>query len=125
MLLVAIWLPASSHALLEVVGLIHERHADHEASATGSHEHDSGDHDAADGLCLRPATGLNSPVAYFGWVPLWVGLHAHIKTQASCVASPAAALMAPGTAPPEVCCGWRFIVRAAPQVRAPSRFINS
>lgn len=125
MFLVAIWLPASSHALLEAVGLIHESHADHEAGGTGSHEHDSGDHAAADGQCLRPSTGLKSPVANVSWVPLWGGLLAYVETPASLVSSAAPSILAPGTAPPEVCCGWRFIVRAAAPVRAPSRFINS
>src|SRR5438046_6658090 len=60
-LLVAIWLPASSHALLEHWELIHQVHADNEFASNGSHEHDTDNHDAADGLCLVPSATVSVP----------------------------------------------------------------
>lgn len=124
-LMVAIWLPASSHALLEFAGLIHARHADHEVGATSSHTHDSGDHDAADGQCLRPASGLSPVPAHPGWMPLWIGLPAQAGAPAPGATAPTPALGARGTVPPEVCRGWQFVVRAAAQVRAPSPGLSS
>ena len=52
--LAALWLPASSHALLEHLELIHQVHADHETDSDDSHEHDADNHAAADGLCVAP-----------------------------------------------------------------------
>src|SRR2546425_12780449 len=43
LLLLALWVPATSHALLEEAGLIHEQAGDSDAAH---------DHDGADGLCL-------------------------------------------------------------------------
>jgi hypothetical protein len=92
-LLVAIWLPASSHPLLEQAGLIHQHHEGHpgiesdhghdhpvvrpdhvensgtpESSASSGpvgqpHEHAAGNHAAADGHCLRAAGDVRAQVA--------------------------------------------------------------
>ena len=51
LVLVAVWLPASSHALLKHFELIHQTHADHDTDSDGSHEHDADNHEAADGKC--------------------------------------------------------------------------
>ncbi len=119
LLLVAIWLPASSHVLLETFGLIHGQHADQghddHSYPDGSHEHDSADHDAADGVC-RPATFevkfsappavvstlLNALLAVEGmrWLPESPALSTH--------------------ALPELSKGWQFSFRTALPARAPS-----
>src|SRR5262245_30358007 len=45
-LLLALWLPATSHSLLQQAGWVHTEHAD-EADAPDT----DNDHDAADGIC--------------------------------------------------------------------------
>ena len=60
--MLAIWLPALSNGLLQYAGLLHERHADHEVDPSGSHEHNSDNHDAADGKCSLSSTHVGVPV---------------------------------------------------------------
>lgn len=120
LLLAVLWLPASSHALLEHFELIHHVHADHEEDSNGSHEHDADNHAAADGLCLTPSvkTPLSKPVAVvpFPWgaVALLNAAQDFSTFQSHSGPSP------PGTAPPELSHGWQFYSRAALPVRAPS-----
>jgi hypothetical protein len=114
LLLVALWLPASSHALLEHFGLIHQTHAGHthhdDEGEGSSHEHGSHNHHAADGLMIAPAGKVKSPAPEFVATPVW--LTALLWT-------------APGLAPPhatpvELSRRWQFVSRAALPVRAPS-----
>ena len=126
LLLTAFWLPASSHALLEHAGLIHERHADHDdhddhdAESSGSHEHDADNHDAADGkyapssILVRVALpdAVASPLLSCGVGLNWAS-ELHIDPQPS-------GLAPPGTAPPLLQSGWQFLFRAALPARAPS-----
>ena len=66
LMLVAIWLPASSHVLLETLGLIHEVHSHHhdgDHDSEGSHEQKAHNHDLADGLCRLELSDLKL------WVP--------------------------------------------------------
>ena len=63
MLLLALWLPATSHALLEQVEWIHTAHADaHDASDTDN----DNNHDVADGLCRVASTDVQVPRAVVG-----------------------------------------------------------
>ena len=120
LLLAALWLPVSSHALLEHFELIHHVHADHAEDSDGSHEHDTDNHAAADGLCLAPSvkTPLSKPVAV---VPLpWLAV-ALLNTSHHFSARPSPyGPSPPGTAPPELSHRWQFSFRAALPARAPS-----
>ena len=113
LLLAALWLPVSSHALLEHFVLIHHVHADHAEDSDGSHEHDTDNHAAADGLCLAPSvkTPLSKPVAV---VPLpWLAVASLTAAQNFSVPSSPFGPSPPGTAPPELSPRWQFSYRAA------------
>jgi hypothetical protein len=120
LLLVASWLPASAHPLLQYAGLIHECHADHDTDSSGSHEHDSDNHEAADGKCALSATHISVPVPDAAASPLplcllglrWVS-ELHFEPQPS-------GLPPPGTAPPQLSHRWQFSFRTALPARAPS-----
>ena len=118
-LLLAIWLPASSHALLEHFDLIHKVHADHDADSTGSHEHPTDNHQAADGKCALSSTHVNVSllnVVVTSFLPSALGLdwasELNVERQPS-------GLAPPGTAPPLSHC-WQFFFRTALPARAPS-----
>jgi hypothetical protein len=127
--LVALWLPASSHALLQHFGFIHQAHvhdhhgdahADHDADSEGSHEHDTDNHPAADGLCLS-ASGkveLAKPVtlAALPWLIAEFCTAVNIPSAIALRSGPSP----PGVAPPELSHRWQFSSRAALPVRAPS-----
>jgi hypothetical protein len=120
LLLAALWLPASSHVLLEHFEVIHHVHADHDEGSDGSHEHDADNHAAADGLCLAPSvkTPLAKPVAV---VPLpWLAVALLNTAQDFCARPSHSGPSPPGTAPPEFSHRWQFSFRAALPVRAPS-----
>jgi hypothetical protein len=125
LLLVAFWLPASSHVHLRHFGLIHEIHEDHQhhdsgEAPSGHHEHGADNHAAADGECL-----LSSGTT--GWELPWGGLH---EIPFFLVPAPSLSVLPvtpepvglapPGTAPPEYPTSWQFLLRAALPVRAPS-----
>ena len=120
--LLALWVPASSHALLEHAGWIHH----HEEDADHGHDHDSDhgpakgtDHDAADGIC-RVETGsldVPGPKICYAWVLgdfALCGLSFLAEEPDYSGPSP------PGTAPPEIRVSWQFSYRAALPIRAPS-----
>jgi len=115
-----VWLPASSHALLKYAGLIHERHANHDADSKGSHEHDSDNHAAADGkyassskrVSLPRFDAVAMPVLFCALGLNWTS-ELYIEQQPS-------GLAPPGTAPPQLSHGWQFSFRTALPARAPS-----
>ena len=122
LLLVAFWLPASSHALLEYAGLIHERHADHDdhdAESSGSHEHDADNHDAADGKYAPSSTLVRVPLPDSIAMPMFFAPGLNWASELR-IEPPPAGLAPPGTAPPQLSHGWQFSFRAALPVRAPS-----
>lgn len=125
LVLATFWVPASSHAFLRGVGLIHERHQAHAEAhhhnSEGSHEHDADNHDLADGICRMEASGVNVPV----FEPQFV--HAALcaatvwfLTDMVTAGLDRAGPSPPGTSPPELSQVWRFSFRAALPVRAPS-----
>lgn len=64
----ALWVPASSHALLQQVGLIHENVEHHHHNDGESHDHgpaDATDHDAADGICRVESHTAKAPNPVF------------------------------------------------------------
>ncbi len=120
MLLVAVWLPGSSHALLQYAGLIHELHVDHDADAAGSHEHDADDHDVADGICVLSSAQVNVPMPEADASPLLLGLFGLERGSEFNVELSASGLAPPGTAPPQLSHSWQFSFRTALPPRAPS-----
>ena len=128
--MLAAWLPASSHSLLEYAGLIHERHAEHtghadhahhDTDASGSHEHDSDNHEAADGKFASASSHVSVPQPVAVAMPMlfsglgldWIS-ELHIERQPS-------GLAPPGTAPPQLSHCWQFSFRTALLARAPSQ----
>ena len=114
LLLLAFWLPATSHALLEQVGVIHQETA-------GSQNED--DHDAADGLCVNAATHVQAPPASLAviFAPMaepefWLAASAVVDGSVAEASGPAP----PCLAPPELAQTWHFSSRMSLQARAPS-----
>lgn len=116
--LLAFWLPASSHALLEHSGIV---------NADGAGHHSSGkslNHDAADGVCRVELNDHAPPAPEFvlplplaaGFLPL---LHASDQ-QGREILSPDPP---PGTAPPQLPRRWQFTFRTALLARAPSLIV--
>jgi len=110
--LLTLWVPATSHALLESAGLIH----------TSDSQHDD-DHDAADGLCVNAASHVQAPQAnlHVSFAPLvqfevWLAATAVVDGSVLEATGPAP----PGAAPPELPQTWHFISRTALPARAPS-----
>lgn len=120
MLLVAFWLPASSHALLEYVGLIHEHHDDHDGESSGSHEHDADNHDAADGKYAPSTTLVKVPLPDAVTSPLLFCAPGLICSSELHIEQQPSGLAPPGTAPPFLASGWQFLFRTALPARAPS-----
>ena len=120
-LLLAFWLPATSHVLLESAGWIHTEHTEH-ADA----DHDSGtdnDHDAADGICQVVSTNvqvphpdLNGSTTPFWCLDFTLILDALLELSLAAPNGPAP----PGAAPPELSQTWQFSSRASLPARAPS-----
>lgn len=121
LLLVALWLPTSSHTLLETAGLIHEQHNHHDDHHTdsGSHEHNHGDHDAADGLCRLVSAQIKVPAPVDACVALVAFLLVDLQSKLL-VEDPLSGPSPPGQAPPEFSQQWQFSHRAALPARAPS-----
>ena len=127
MLLVAVWLPTASHALLHNVGIIHQVHAhdehgddSHEPHSPGSHEHGASNHDAADGLGLTPAGKVQVPMPTFVVVPDWLAVPLVTPLMDADFAALHSGLSPPGVAPPELSHTWQFSFRASLPPRAPS-----
>ena len=108
LLMLALWMPATSHALLESAGVIHQPHADADSAADL-------DHDAADGVVLLPS-GVDAPV--MSAASVWA-----LPLVAFLFAKPAEPRLTvridSGTSPPLPNL-WQFVHRAALPVRAPS-----
>jgi len=111
--LVALWLPATSHAFLESAGFIHQ-----EQSSSGSA--DDRDHDVADGICASPASSI--PV--LKGTPSNIPLHLLSLPLQDPAFGPNTRTPPPvdglGPAPPYLPCAWQFLFRAALPARAPS-----
>lgn len=125
LLLAALWLPASSHVLLEHAGVVHAHYAPCHSSMGGSsetpgspHEHDP--HDAADGQCLRavPDSGASkAPTASLAWsLADAMGLKMPVSASDSCGHRPPP----PGTAPPHLHPSWTFLHRVVMPARPPN-----
>jgi hypothetical protein len=117
MLLLALWLPATSHALLEQAGWIHSPHTD----ADGAPDADN-DHDAADGICHVASTDVRVPQPESSSGLLLASV-AYSLTLAELLEASLALPNGPdppGTAPSEFPQTWQFLFRASLPPRAPS-----
>jgi len=119
-LLMACWLPASSHALLEHYELIHHVHADHDATSDGSHEHGTNNHEPADGNCALSSARVSYSAPGMLEVPVPLFLLAAVFTCDLHGGSSSSDLAPPGAAPPQFSQSWQFSSRAALPARAPS-----
>jgi hypothetical protein len=108
LLMLALWMPATSHALLESAGVIHQEHAD--TDSDGDH-----DHDAADGLVLLPSSA-NAPVTSAALVCV---LPVVVFLLPEPVETRLMDRIDSGTSPP-LPNVWQFVHRAALPARAPS-----
>jgi hypothetical protein len=122
-MLALLWVPASSHPLLEYADLIHERHADHadhDPDSSDSHEHNTDNHEAADGKYASASPHISVPLPDVVALPMlfcppglnWAS-ERHIELHP-------AGLAPPGTAPPPHSQHWQFSFRTALPARAPS-----
>ena len=116
--LVTLWVPLTSHSLLEQLEWIHQKDT-HSQSDSGE-EH----HDAADGLCRIEANDCPLKAPCFETVSFAVPLDASPASVggAACLTF-AAGLPPPGIDPPELVQSWQFAFRTALSPRAPSSFL--
>jgi len=125
--LAVLWLPASSHALLEQAGLIHthQPHShSHGEADTGAPQDPSGhpneSHDAADGRCLRVLLDAGPLLLVPDLMPSFLAGAMGLGMADLVVRPPSPAPESPGTAPPELTPSWLFLQRTTLPVRAPS-----
>ena len=121
MLCLAIWLPATQHALMEQAGLIHQ--------GTAGSQHDD-DHDAADGICVNAASHVQAPHPSLSdqkslsedvvtRLPSSES-DADCEPDATVLGLPDGGMVVPGVAPPELPQTWHFTSRTSLPARAPS-----
>ena len=114
--LLALWLPATSHALLEQADWIHH----HDDDTDQDHGSANG-HDAADGICRIESNSVHAPNPVFHWVATLVVAASFAAQTVTLADAPAfSGPSPPGTAPPHLISRWQFSHRAAVPVRAPS-----
>ena len=111
-LLLALWLPATSHELLEQAGWIHTEHTPGDTDT---------DHDAADGICLFASNHVLVPQPDLAASPL-LSMNFTFMLPTLMEASVAApnGPDPPGACPPELSHTWQFSSRASLPPRAPS-----
>ena len=112
------WLPATSHALLEQAGWIHDKHAE-ESDSSGSDY----DHDAADGTCLVASNDIQVQTAVETGAALTLAF-LYLSLKPSTPLEPMGAFSndraPPGAVPLELSPTWQFSFRASLPPRAPS-----
>jgi hypothetical protein len=114
-LLLVLWLPATSHALLEQAGWIHTAH--------GDADNDSGrdnDHDAADGICHRASSHVQVPKPELNTELLPAAGNDLFTAAFEISLTLSNGYDPPGAAPPELSSTWQFSFRASLPPRAPS-----
>ena len=112
MLLLPIWVPISSHELLENWGLIHIQ------ASTGSGDSHDKDHDGADGLCQLPGCSFQIQKFHPAVVSFLLPVALAVCPQDGVEAQACFALVNPS--PPDIPVSWQFSFRAALPARAPS-----
>jgi hypothetical protein len=113
LLLLALWLPATSHALLESSGFIHQS----ESATDSDSDHD---HDAADGICATAS--VTAPLVKAAPSPavLYIIAFATFDISLSSTETHALSLSGLGPSPPLLPKSWQFVFRTALPGRAPS-----
>jgi len=116
-LLLALWVPVTSHCLLEEAGFIEPDECCEPFGASSSDTHDCGGHcqtvESIGFNLPRPQTAPTPPTAVLAALAV-PGLF--LNLQPAPAAEPA-----PNPSPPELLHAWQFLTRAVPPVRAPSR----
>jgi hypothetical protein len=100
--LLALWVPASSHALLQHAGLIHQD-IEHHHDDGEAHDHgpaDVKDHDAADGICRVESHSAKAPCPHFAIIFLVFDCVADLASYALVEQPEHTGPSPPGTAPP-------------------------
>jgi hypothetical protein len=116
MLLLALFALASSHPLLQGLGLIHQ-HSEHHSDSSDSHSDSDRNHDAADGLC-RVDSHRNEVQKFSGAIlHCLIFVAVYLDCDVGFKEPRFANSIAP---PPELVTTWQFSSRAALPVRAPS-----
>src|SRR6266481_5696204 len=110
LLLLAFWVPISSHELLEQWGVIHTQASD------PIDQHDD-NHDAADGLCQVPAWTFQVQKFFAPEVSFVASAVVACLVGDSVWEQASFALVNPS--PPDIPVGWQFSSRAALPARAP------
>jgi hypothetical protein len=119
LLLLAAWPVLTSHALLEELHLIHVVHDDHHGSED-SHEHNTENHQFADGQYSSSSGSVQIAKPQIG--PVLFSLRESLLASPvlmETVPGPAP----PGSAPPFLSSSWQFLSRTALPVRAPSSLL--
>jgi hypothetical protein len=111
-LLLALWVPITSHEMLEMWGLIHTQ----ALAGDGSGHED--DHDAADGICHLPAGIFQVEKVQQPQITLLFPVAIALSLQQLEWPHPSLAQINPS--PPDIPVGWQFSLRAALPARAPS-----
>ena len=118
-LLLGLWMPATSHVLLEQAGIIHQDEHEDENPASGT----ANDHDAADGICLILSKDVRAPQPVLTGLPLpqiWVNYSVIFTALLEVSLTSAKGPDPPGVAPAELSTTWQFSYRASLPPRAPS-----
>lgn len=115
LLLALLWMPVSSHCLLECAEFIHQD-ACCQADLSSDHSHG---HDAADGNCQVESRQLAAQKHDVLKECLLVAL---LKSIEFSLPEPSGVAFIPseGVAPPELSSSWQFVSRSAVSPRAPS-----
>jgi hypothetical protein len=111
--MLAIWVPATSHALLESAGLIHQ-----EQPASGAH--DDHDHDAADGICAISSNATPLAKGAFSTAVLYVIAFTALDAFFDSTVTHTLSVNGLGPSPPLLPPSWQFLFRTALPCRAPS-----
>jgi hypothetical protein len=117
-LLALLWVPVTSHCLMEDAGLIH-----HDACCETHEAEASHGHDAADGTCRVESSGYQLPKPHETLaVPTLPDLLVGCFAMACDLPVSALTPPEPADSPPRlIAVTWQFSSRAAPSPRAPSR----
>ena len=109
--MLALWVPATSHALLESAGLIHQ-----EQPASDAHD----EHDAADGICAINSNSTPLAKGAFSTAVLYVVALTSLNASVDSIVTHELAANGLGPSPPLLPSSWQFLYRTALPCRAPS-----
>jgi hypothetical protein len=112
--MLALWVPTTSHALLESVGLIHQEQP-------ASDAHDDHEHDAADGICAITSNSTPLAKGAFLTAVLYVVALTALDASFDSTVTQELSVNGLGPSPPLLLPpSWQFLYRTALPCRAPS-----